>query len=421
MKRKILAFAKTPLMKGTLSLLWGAALVNVFNYLFNIVMGRMLGPVEFGTLTAVMSILYILLVFSSSLQNVVTKFASMCLAKKNIALAKHGLIKLSLVFLLVSLSVVFGFLAFIPEITAYLHLKSSLPILAVLPYIFTIFLMPIPVGLLSGFQKFNAISLNGAIISILKLGVAILLVYLGYSTPGAILSFFIASILAYAILFFNLGFILKTKASDGFSFKGLVPSFGWTFLAFLGMALFQSLDVIMAKHFLSAMDAGLYAGISMMGKIIFFASSVILGAMFPLVSEKHYNNEKHSHLLYQSLIFVSLVSLSIALLYALFPSLAVKLFLGNAYYGISSLVAIFGTAMIFFSISNVFVYYFLSTHRNKLAAMPLLIAPLSAVGFYCFHDSLKAIVLVQLCSMLFLVLTLGGIYLFIFLQERGKQ
>lgn len=421
MRRKLRKFAQSPLIKGTAALFWGAAIVNVANYLFNLIMGRMLGPVEFGTLTAVLSILYILGVFSGSIQVVATRFGSECYTKKDDAHAKYGFLKLSKFFGLTSIAVMLLIFAFSGEIATFLNLKNNAPVLVLLPIMLTLFLAPVARGLLYGYQRFNAVSTLAAVESVVKLGVAILLVYLGFQSSGAIIAFVIAGLISYGVFMLYLKPILKTKAQNHISFRKFITFFNWAFMASFGLIVLQSLDVILAKHFLSAHDAGLYAGISLMGKIIYFASSVVVSAMFPLVSERHFSEQKHTHLLHQTLSIVAVISVCGSLLYVLFPSIVVKLFLGGAYASISGQVALFGLAMVFFSLSAVFVNYFLSAHHQKMSSIPLLVIPVMISGFYLFHGSLNEVVLVQLVSTAFLFTMLAGFYLFFRLKERRQN
>jgi len=162
---------------------------------------------------------------------------------------------------------------------------------------------------------------------------------------------------------------------------------------------------------LPSYEAGLYAGISLLGKIVFFASSAVVSAMFPMVAEKHFSKEKHSHLLYQSLIVVTIISLLINLAYALFPRLITDVTLGKTYISIAKYVPYFGISMLFLSVASVFFYYFLSLRLRKLKLIPLYIFPLMVLGFFLFHDSLKSVVLVQMLSSAALLVSLVAGYI----------
>ena len=53
------------------------------------------------------------------------------------------------------------------------------------------------------------------------------------------------------------------------------------------LALMLSSDTLIAKHYLSNHQAGLYAGISLAGKIAYFAASSLFVVAFPVFSRHH--------------------------------------------------------------------------------------------------------------------------------------
>ena len=66
------------------------------------------------------------------------------------------------------------------------------------------------------------------------------------------------------------------------------PGYSVTALATYGLlALMLSSDTLIAKHYLSNHQAGLYAGVSLTGKIAYFAASSLFVVAFPLFSRHH--------------------------------------------------------------------------------------------------------------------------------------
>src|SRR6202022_1201592 len=53
------------------------------------------------------------------------------------------------------------------------------------------------------------------------------------------------------------------------------------------ITLFYNFDVLLAKHFLSNQDAGLYSAMSLLGKLLFFGTISVSVVMFPRVSAIH--------------------------------------------------------------------------------------------------------------------------------------
>ena len=56
----------------------------------------------------------------------------------------------------------------------------------------------------------------------------------------------------------------------------------------------HNIDVILVKHYFSADEAGHYAALSQLGKIIIFGTGAIASVMFPLVVERFEKHEMYS-------------------------------------------------------------------------------------------------------------------------------
>ena len=99
------------LIKGSFILLIGSLVVNISNYFFHFSMGRMLGPSDYGVLASLLSVLYLVSVFSGTLSTVAAKFTADFFSAKNFGKI-HLLIKrLTTKFFWVGLAVFLIFLA----------------------------------------------------------------------------------------------------------------------------------------------------------------------------------------------------------------------------------------------------------------------------------------------------------------------
>src|SRR5205085_2537303 len=100
----------------------------------------------------------------------------------------------------------------------------------------------------------------------------------------------------------------------------------------LALSAFTSTDVLLVKHFFNAHDAGFYAGLSVVGKAIFYFTAPIPVVMFPLLIKRHTQGENYKNLFYLALLLVFLPSLAITGFYFLFPKLTLTIFLGGRDY-----------------------------------------------------------------------------------------
>ena len=99
----------------------------------------------------------------------------------------------------------------------------------------------------------------------------------------------------------------------------------------IGVTALYNTDVILVRHFLSAYEAGLYAALSVLGKIIFFGTAPVVTTMFPLVSEAHARGERYHRIFLLSLMFLVAIAGSVTLLFTILPTFMMKLLIGSQY------------------------------------------------------------------------------------------
>jgi len=99
-------------------------------------------------------------------------------------------------------------------------------------------------------------------------------------------------------------------------------------IAIFCLSSFISTDVILVKHFFSPVQAGLYGGMSLIGKVIFYFTAPIPTVMFPLLIKRHAKNQSFNRLFYLSLFLVLIPSVLISGFYFYFLHLLLS-FLGK--------------------------------------------------------------------------------------------
>ena len=333
MFKKIL---KNQLIAGSFVLFVGSMFANFGSYLYHLLMGRMLGPVNYGVLTALISLLYIISIPALTLATTIVKFASVAKAKKNYAKVYFLFYDFSRKLLVVSV-IIFILFAFGSQVIAEFLQIPSRALIILTSSLFLISLLPtVNNGILQAFLNFPFLAANSIFGVILKLALAVGLVKLGFSVGGAMMAILISSLIIYLVSFFPLRFLWQYKQSLLLRNKGKVAKIDWSkitsyaapvFLAVLGLTSLYTTDIILVKHFFPAFQAGLYAALAVMGKIIFFASNTVPMVMFPLVSERHENGGRYRPFLSQSLILVSGLSAGITGFYFLFPKFMIILYM----------------------------------------------------------------------------------------------
>lgn len=388
----------------------GSMVSNVASYVFHLAMGRLLGPSGYGELSSLLSILYIFTVPLTVGQTVMVKFVSELKAKDEPGEAKQ-------LFWQVTKWCVIGCLILLPFMVIgapivmnFLHIPSS--ILFVLIYILFIFslLSMLIASLLQGYQEFIWVSVLGAVAIILKLALSIPGTTFG--VLGVMIATVVTSIIMYAVYFLPLRRIFRATAKKVTLTKQKAFAFAVpTLFAILGITSLYSTDVILVRHFFPATDAGLYAALAILGKIIFYASSAVSLVLFPVLSERTAKGERTHKLILSGIGGVTVLSFAIAGFYICFPTFVIHMLFGNAYVGASALLGIFGIFLAFFSIGSIFTNVCLAIGKTKVWMISFGCAILQIIGISLFHTDIASVIWINIIISAILVVGVGGYYI----------
>lgn len=404
---------KNQLITGSALLFIGSMFANFGNYLYHLLMGRMLGPIDYGVLASLISLTYLLNIPIGALNLVVVKYISELRGKKEfgkIAYIYSWLNKKLVIFGLAGF-----FLLFIvsPLIASFLHFDSILPLLLMIISSLIAIYLSVNTATLQGFLRFGWMSILGIIQVILKVGVAVLLVLIGLKVLGAVSSILVGSLVSLALTRLLVKRLLrkkerKEKINTQEVFKYAIPVF-FSNLAFTSL---YTSDIVLVKHFLLAQEAGFYAALAVLGKIIFFASGPIIMVMFPMISERHANGKKFGNLLNLSFTLVFLISFGIGLIYFLFPELMVNILYGAEYLPAARYLVFFAIFLGLYSFSFLFTNFFLSIRKTKIVILPVLAALAQVVFISVFHQNLSQIIWVSIGVLFLLFVSLLIYYLY---------
>ncbi len=381
-----------PLFSGSLIVVFGSNMINALNYIYHLLMGRVLGPENYGDLATIIAFISFLSIIPFSLNFVVIKFAS---SAKNDEEIRHLIGWLNKKVLLVGISISVLIILFSPIFSSFLSIKNYY----LIPLAGLVFIFSLPSLLyksaLQGVLMFKEQVLSSLVETGIKLVLGIVLIYLSFSVLGAVAALVIASIVGFVISRFYITKYIqkdydsidrKARALFMYSIPILVQS--------LAMASIFSMDLILVKHFFSSTNAGMYAALSTLAKIIFFAAGPISAVMFPMIARKHALGEDYRGVFIYSLVLTTIICLSIAGLYWLLPNLAIQILYGSAYLGGAPILGLFGLFISFYSVSSLFISYYLSLNQTKVVILPAIAAVMQILGIYTFHDSLYQVVVV---------------------------
>jgi O-antigen/teichoic acid export membrane protein len=383
---------KHPLFSGSAIMFVGNMGANVINYAYHLIMGRLLGPIGYGILASLYSILYLVSIIPSSASVSIVKFISS--AKDNELYSVYETIRKLIFKLAIILALLM--LIFSPVISKFLHIESLVPVLLIAPILFFSLITLVNQSTSQGLLKFSGFVVPGLISSLSKLLIGVALILIGWSIFGAMFAIVIGAVLAYLYSFSYIKkHIVKTKVKT-INLKPFFVYSGPVLLQSLAFTSIFTVDVILAKHFLDPFSAGIYAALSTLGKIIFFATSPIASTMFPVISKRKAQNQGYMKVFIASFLITLSIAVTITLFYFLFPNLAIGVLYGKDYLSAKTDLVWMGMFMIFYSLSNLLVNFFLSIGKVKIVFIPLVGALIQAVIIWFYHDNITNIIHVSL-------------------------
>ena len=371
-------------------------MAGLISYGFQLTMARMLTPAQYGTLYSLLSLLVILSIFSSAINNSVTKFASMFKAQGRPDRVNY-LWRFSLKrALLIGLA---GFLVLsilTPLISSFLNIDNNWYLIVLFFSLILVFILTVNYGILRGIQRFTPLGGSNTLIAFLKLSVGALLVYLGLGVYGGLFAFIIAQVLVFAVTMFFLRDLTKA-GNEKVEIKGFHSYTALSMLAIAAFILLTNIDAVLVKHYLNPEAAGNYSAISTLGKIALIAPGGIVVAMFPKTSALYETNSAHRPVLLKAILLTVLLAGGIVIIYWLFPQ-PITNFLGSKYSLVTPYLFKYSVAMLLFAISFLLMNYFLSLNQTKVA-YPLVVAMLAQLGLIiAFHSSIAEVVNIMLIS-----------------------
>lgn len=403
MRKQIYKAIKNPLMSGSILLFIGFLSGNFFNFLFNVYMSRTLSVADYGTLASLVSIILLFALAAEALTPTVVSFAGSYFAKKEIGKVVALFWKLNAFFVIFSL-IVLGFLVVFAESIGHFFKISNTSLLFIVGVIvFFTSVITLNRGILMGRLSFRYISFLNIFPSMLRLLSGISLVMWGLGVTGGLVAFLVAYASYYLLSFIPLKFIFQIKTKETVVSLGKILAYAApSAMAMLGLTLFITTDMLLVKHFYSSKEAGIYAGMSLLGKIIYFFSAPISTVLFPLVVQRHARNEKHNHLFFIAMSLVAVSSLSITFFYYIFPEFSILLLLKQKdYLSVAPIIWVFGIFMVTYSLLWLTTNYYLSMKKTKIFIPILIGAVFQAIALWFYHDTFLTVIFISIISTAF--------------------
>ncbi len=377
-------------------------IVNGGNYLYNLLLGRILGPELFADAALLITFLLVLSFIAMTFQIVTAKFS--VIFEKNVL---TNFINMSYKYATM-IGVIMGILllVFAKDLQEIFNTQSHL--------MFTVFGFGIPIyfimsinrGVYQGNKKFDnlAITYQGEMVS--RLCITLFLIYFLPFTPSVLIAIGIFISFLFGLLPFrtkNIAILKKAKLSKKHT-KNVIRFFILTAFYEGTQIIINNSDILLVKHYFDQYEAGLYASLALIGRVVYFVAWMFVMLLLPKVVQKQKDGEAHAPILFKYVGYITLLSVLIISGCFLFPELVINLMFGSDYIFIASLLWQYAVATSLFSISNIFAYYFLSLDRYIPVILSGLLGISQVVLITFYHDSLAQIVLMQIIAMAILLI-----------------
>lgn len=387
-------------------------LVNGGNYLYNLVLGRLLGPEAFADAALLVTLLLVLSFMGMTFQLATAKFAVLFEKKQWLAFQSIMYRYASLFGVVVGLLVLF----FANDLQSVFKSQSSWMFTAFGIAIPIYFLMSVNRGKYQGKQDFNKLSITYQTEMWSRLFLTIGLLLVVPMEPAFLVALGIGISFLFGLIPSNIKdfSFSKTKVLSPENKKSVTKFMLLTACYELTQIIVNNSDVLMVKHYFDALDAGLYASLALIGRAVYFVAWMFVMLLLPTVVQKQKEGKPTAPILFKYVGYISILSFTIVSACYLFPERIISMLFGQAYISMADLLWQYALATSLFAISNIFAYYFLSLDQY----MPILFSGIVGLSqiilVVFFHNSLTIVVQVQIIAMIALLIT----QLFYFAQKE---
>lgn len=381
--------------------------VNFFNYLYQVVMGRMLAPEQYGELLSLVSLVAIVNAIAKVISPIVAKYISKFRAHE-----EHDKIR-SYYSRSVWVTLGIGTVSFLvlslltPLLASYLKIESHLAFIVIFSSLIFGFAIPAGFGMLMGLQDFFKLGLVQLLWAFLKFVVSTALVYLSYGIVGGVAGVSVSNIITFLVLFLVLREYYRPSEKKP-DLDELRAYARFTLIVTFFMAVLSQADVIFAKHYLSSEDAGLYASISVLGRIIFFSASGVGIVIFPKIAHAKEVGTDPRPIVAKGVALTLLIGGAILAAYHLYPAFIVSFIFGEKYMAAVPYITRYGLAMLFLSLLMLLSHVVLSFEMTSLAAPYALAVVAEVIAIAVHHGGIMEVIDALLVVSCVFVLIVGG-------------
>lgn len=377
-------------------------LVNGGNYAYNLILGRLLGPAAFADAAVLITFLLVLSFIAMTFQLVTAKFSVVFEG----SVFSGFISKIYKNAFIVGLGLGITIIAFSTQLQQLFHTSSATMFKIFGVGVPLYFIMSVNRGIFQGKKELKSLSITyqTEMLSRLLITISILMLF----------NFASSTVIAVGILIsFGFGmFPFKFKQINfksphiiGETYSKQVRNF-FVITAFyeLTQIIINNSDILLVKHYFESYEAGLYACLALIGRIVYFIAWMFVMLLLPTVVQLKKEGKATAPILFKYVGYIGVIASVIVLGCALFPRTAILILFGDSYLSVAPLLWKYALATGLFAISNIFAYYYLSLDKYIPVVISGVFGLLQVGLVIFFHDSLAQVVLMQIAAMFLLLL-----------------
>lgn len=372
--------------------------VNAGNYAYNLILGRFLGPKAFADAAILITFLLVLSFVGMTFQIVTTKYSVLLEGE-----LKNKFIKtISKISIGIGVFIGLLFIIFSKNLQTLLHTETD-----TMFHLFGIgiplyFLMSVNRGIYQGENNLIQLSVTYVTEMFARLFITILLFLFASQLPTTIL---VSTGIALSFIFGLIPFqntIFKKPTTENvlqLDSKPIVTFFALTAFYELTQIIINNSDVILVKHFFDNQQAGFYASLALIGRVVYFVTWIFVMLLLPKVIQLKKDGKDTQPILMKYVSIIALFSAVIVLVTYIMPETVVYLMFGDDYLSIAPLLWKYALATAIFAVANVFSYYFLSISNYVPVVISAFLGFTQIILIVFYHESLEQVVHMQIVAM----------------------
>ena len=403
--RRLAEVRRNRLVRQNLVLFFGGLVAGIGGFVYHAIAGRVLGPETYSQVAFLIAVYAVGTGPALILIVVLARYTAMLNARgdpgvRSLFLRTVRLIGIPCLFFILLTTL------FARPIALYAHVGSTIPILVLGFSIALIWQVAIPRGILQGLQRFTSLSLNLSLELIVRTTAVFLLLKAGYAVSGAMTAVFLGLAFVFILGLWSLrdhfrGAPQRVRLRVMANFS-LTASVG-----IIGVLILYNQDVILAKHYLSDHDAGIYGGLNKIGTIMYFLTLSVSQVLFPRVVEAVAKEEHPGRILLSSAGILTALGAGALLVFAVVPGLVVAILFGPSFKDATPFVFAVGLIGLALSLDNLLVQFFMAVHDRLFMPLLALGVVIEAVLIVLFHARVGQVVLDVLIALVSLLVLLG--------------